>query len=349
MSSEGFVCELRTTDSSLATVSGATPQTFLEELERRIAGDVALEAFVLDFAAPVPLTLQEQVSATVLQAIKVQHGCTDEEGDWVDDLGDESGWQGVRATVDDGLAPHFAGRPDGMDEKHCGVWTDDRTFLHLEVDALTSSGSSSTAWSRALVSFAHWHPGSMASGAWSDDLHLVDPGSGPGVLLEARWFDDDGQYYTVEPLPTDPEKVAQHVADFVTSSELCGAQDHLLSMLAHGFPLDGSAGPFPVDLLDDTDNPGYEISSVLIDPPADVRELLVRRGTLDAEGARALREAILAGAAGLLEDEEEDEDEDQDENQDEEELAHFGAEWVQLLARLEDVAEGRTASGNTEH
>jgi hypothetical protein len=330
MSSEGYVCEVLSQESWPASVSGATAESFLDELERVLACDAALKPFVLAFGAPVPLTVREQVSEVVLRAVKVRNDCSEDGLDWVDDLVDESGWQGVRATVDDALAPHFAGHPDGTDVQHCGVWTDERTFLHLELDWLRYRYSSSATWSTTWVDVDHWHPNSMTSGSWSDDLSLVDPGRGPGVLLGRRRFDEDGEYYTVEPLPTDPEEVAGRVAEFATSSQLCGAEDHLLSLLAHGFPMDGSANAFRVDLFEDTDNPGYEISQVRIEPPADVREHLVRRGTLGAAGARALRDAIVAGAAEV--------------QGDEGDVEGLGDEWVELVARLEDVAEGRATS-----
>jgi hypothetical protein len=333
MSSEGYACEVLSIGSWPASVSGATPEAFIDELERLLACDAALKPFALAFDAPVPVTVREQVSETVLRAVKVLNECDEDGSDWVDDLVDESGWQGVRATVDDALAPRFAGRVDGGDERHCGVWTDDRTFLHLELDALHSGGYSRSVWAKDWVRLAHWHPGSMTSGSWSDDLFLVDPGSGPGVLLEVRHFDDDGEYYTLAPLPSDPKRAAELVTQFVTSTLLWGAEDHLLSLLAHGFPMDGSADSFSVDLLEDTDNPGYELSRVRIDPPADVREHLVRRGALGPAGARALHTAVLAGAAALF-----------GAGEDDDEVDGLGDEWVELLARLEAVAEGRAAS-----
>jgi hypothetical protein len=163
----------------------------------------------------------------------------------------------------------------------------------------------------------------MTSGSWSDELFHVDPGAGAPVFVGVQHMDEDGIYYSVSPTSPDAATSARLVADFIESVSLFGAQRHLVPLIAHGFPADGSASEFAIDLLPDADNPRYEIGTFIVAPPEDVKAALHELGTLDAAGALRLRDAIQVGVRqvhGL-----------------DASIDELGDEWHRLLARLEEV------------
>ena len=317
-----FAYELVAADVWPATGRSATADELVADLTRLLDVEAVLAPFAIVFDEPVPLDVRRRVTDTVRAAIVRRHDVDDETTEWVDDLVDETGWQGERATIDDALAPCFSGRPDDGDLHHSGVWADERTFLHIELDALRWVRPGRVSWAQPWVALAHWHPGSMTSGSWSDDLLLAGPPGGAGVLLGVRAMDEDGLYWTISPRPADPADAARIVEDFIHGTSLSGAESHLLPLLAHGFPCDGSAAEFTVDLLPGTYSSGYEVSAVMIAPPDDVVAELVARATLDADGARALRDAIVTGATTRWVDAS---------------LEDLTDEWHALLARLDSV------------
>ena len=322
MGTADFSYELVAADVWPAKGRSATADDLVADLARLLDVEAVLQPFAVLFSEPVPLDVRRRVTDTVRAAIVGRYDIDDEATEWVDDLVDETGWQGVRATIDDALAPCFSGRPDGGDAYHSGVWVDAHTFLHVELDALTWVRPGRTSWAQQWVSLSHWHPGSMTSGSWSDELLLAGPPGGPGVLVALSAKDEDGLYWALAPRPDDAPGAARAVEGFVTGTYLCGAEAHLLPLLAHGFPCDGSAAEFSVDLLPGTDNPGYEISKVAITPPDDVVAELVALATLGADGARALRDGIVTGATTRWVDAT---------------LDDLTAEWHELLARLDAV------------
>jgi len=322
MTSDGYTFELQGQACWPARVHSTTTDGLLEELGRLLDCEAVLAPFTIAFTDPVPSEVREQVCDVVLAAIRTAES-DDDSSVWIDDLVDESGWQGTRATIDPALAPCFAGADDERDERHFGVWADERTFVHVEVTRLDCDAMRATSWASEWVMLSHSQPNSMTSGSWVDSLFAVHPSAGAGLLVGVRRKDDDGIYYSVTPREQDPAAAARQVAEFIAESQIGGVSHHLVPLIAHGLSADGTASAFPVDLLPGADNPGYEVSRLVIRPPAPVWEALLCAGALDARGARALREAIVAGAKerwGV-----------------EPILQELDDDWWQVLSRLEQV------------
>ena len=320
MGAAEFAYTVFTTDKGPVTGRSTTVDDLVGDVRRHLDGDVALRPFAVVFTEAVPIEARRRVTDAARSAVACAYDIDDASADWTDDLVTETGWQGVRATIDDALAPCFSGRPEDGDRHHSGVWADERTFLHLELDAVLWTHETPTARAETWVGITHWHPGSMTSGSWMDTLLEVRAPKGSGVLLGVRVTDEDGLYWTLSPRPADPTDAARIVEDFIQGTSLFGAESHLLPLLAHGFPCHGRAAEFTIELLPETVNPGYAISSLSITPPADVVAELAARATLDADGARALRDAILTGATTRWEDSS---------------LEDLADEWRELLARLD--------------
>ncbi len=164
----------------------------------------------------------------------------------------------------------------------------------------------------------------MTSGSWADELVVVDAGAGAPVLVGVRDMDEDGVYFSVSPWSPDAATSARTIVDFIEATWLGGVQAQLVPLVAQGFPADGSARAFPIDLLPGAENEGYEISTLIITPPEDVRAVLDELGRLDATSARAMRDAIHGGMAGSW---------GPDATVDE-----LEGGWHRVLARLEEVA-----------
>ncbi len=321
-----FSCEVRSRTAWPVRADAGTEEELLEQLGALLDHDPVLDTFAVVFDAPVPDTLRERVTTTAREAIQGYIATRWGSCEWTDDLVDESGWQGVRAQVDPALAPCFAGADEESGRRHVGVWADERTFVCIEISSLDSAayGTSQTSWGRTWVLLAHWHPGSMTSGSWSDELFHVDAGAGAPVLVGVRHMDEDGVYFSVSPTSPDAATSARLIADFIASVWLFGVQRHLVPLIAHGFPADGSASAFAIDLLPDADNSRYELSTLLVAPPEDVRAALDELGRLDAAGARTLRDAVHAGVALVYGPEAS--------------IEELGDEWRTVLARLAEVA-----------
>ena len=319
-----FACELQGQASWPVRLHSETPDVLLEELRRLLDREAVLDSFVIVFDAPVPIEVRERLTTTVLDSIRSFYTAEWGACEWTDDLVEETGWQGVRVTIDPALGPCFAGSEESGDRRHSGVWADDRTFLHVEVSGLSYGDWRPSSWHTTWADLAHWHPNSMTSGSWSDHLVLVDPAGGAAVLVGLRHMDEDGVYYSLSPRSPDAATTAHSVAEFIAHSDIGGVSEHLVPLLAHGFPADGSASEFRIDLLPDGHNPGYEISTLRVRPPQDVMDALLRLGTLDGRGARTMREAIVAGIAELW---------GADGTP-----ADLGDEWYRVLARLEEVS-----------
>ncbi len=321
-----FSCEVRSRAAWPVRIDAGTEEELVELLRALLDHEPVLDSFAVVFDAPVPETVRERVTTTAREAIQAYIATRWGSCVWTDDLVDESGWQGVRAQVDPALAPCFAGADEQGDRRHVGVWADERTFVCVDISSLDSVAwrTPQTSWGRTWVLLSHSHPGSMTSGSWSDELFHVDPGAGAPVLVGVQHMDEDGVYFSVSPTSPDAATSARLVADFIESVGLFGVQGHLVPLIAHGFPADGSAPGFPIDLLPSANNEGYELSTLLVAPPDDVRAALDELGRLDAAGARTLRDAIHAGVRqvyGL-----------------EAAPGELHAGWHTVLARLEEVA-----------
>ncbi len=294
-SSTSFSGELRSVSTWPARIEAGTEEELIGRLRELLANDPVRDTFAIVFDAPVPDTVRERVTATVREAIQAYIAATWETPEWTDDLVVESGWKGVRAQVDPALAPCFAGGDEEAEVRRAGVWADERTFVCVEIADLEHPGVRGRSWGTRWVRLAHWHPNSMTSGSWSDELFHVDAGAGAPVLVGIRYMDEDGAYYSVSPCSPDPAINARTVVDFIEATWIGGVQDQLVPLIAHGFPADGSAPEFRVDLLPGGDNPGYELSTLLVEPPEEVSAVLHELGRLDAAGARRMRDAILSG------------------------------------------------------
>ena len=320
--------ELRSPTSWATTATYTTGEELAERLRALLACPDGVRSFAAVFGTPVAPDVRERVNSVLLDRIRAEQAQYDPTVDWIDDLVDETGWQGVRATIDPALTPCLSVRPDDGDAdiSHCAFWADDRTFVHLELDQLLFGwgGRNTTRWTRRWVSINHWHPGSMTSGSWSDELIAIDLGDGPVALLEVRYADEDRHYWTVSPLPDGTDDSARAIAGFLSGRGLFGFEDVVLGLIAHGLPVDGTAGEFLVDrVVEDSWNPGYEISELLVQPPDDVLAALRTIGRLDADGARTLLERITSCATGRLGPGS---------------VADLGPEWGHVLAQLEEVA-----------
>lgn len=297
--------ELRSPTSWSTTASYASSDELTERLRALLACPDGVRSFVAVFDAPVESDVRERVNSVLLDRIRAEQAQYDATVAWVDDLVDETGWQGVRATIDPVLAPCLSVRPDDGDASvhHCAFWADERTFVHLELGQLLFGWgwAAATPWTRRWVGINHWHPGSMASGSWSDELIAIDVGDGPVALLEVRGADEDGHYWTATPLPHGVDAGARTIAGFLSGRALYGFEQVVLGLIAHGLPVDGTATDFPVDLfVADNWNEGYEISDLHVEAPDDVLAALRTIGTLDADTARTLRDHITAYATGRL-------------------------------------------------
>ena len=297
--------ELRSPTSWATTASYTTGEELTERLRALLDCDAGVRTFAVVFDTPVAPDVRARVNSVLLDRIRAEQAQYDPAVDWIDDLVDETGWQGVRATIDEALAPFFSVRPDDgdADKYHCAFWADERTFVHLELGELLFGWGwvGATSWTRRWTSIEHWHPGSMTSGSWSDELVAIDLGDGPVALLEVRGADEDRHYWTVTPLPQGTAAAARTIAGFLSGRALFGFEQVVLGLIAHGLPVDGTATDFPVDLfVADNWNEGYEISGLHIEAPDDVVAALRTIGTLDADAARALRDHMIAYATGRL-------------------------------------------------
>jgi hypothetical protein len=319
-----FCGELRSRGTWPARIEAGSEEELVERLRELLTNDPVFDTFAVVLDAPAPEALRERITTTAREAIQAYIAARWGSCEWIDDLVDESGWQGVRAQVDPALAPCFAGADPESDHRHVGVWADERTFVCVEISELRYLDAANGGWAVPWVVLSHWHPGSMTSGSWSDELFRVDPGAGGAVLVGVRHMDEDGVYFSVSPCPSDAATNARTVVDFVEATWIGGVQDQLVPLVAHGFPADGSAPAFAIDLLPGAENEGYELSTLCIEPPADVAAVLHELGRLDAKGARALRDAILAGVPLVW-------GEDAGPGE-----LHAG--WHTVLARLEEVA-----------
>ena len=320
--------ELRSPTSWATTATSTTADDLVERLRVLLDCEGGVRTFAVLFDTPVAPDLRERVNSVLLDRIRAEQAQYDDTVDWIDDLVDETGWQGVRATIDPSLAPCFSVRPDDGDADiaHCAFWADERTFVHLELNQLLFGwgGRHTTRWTRSWASVSHWHPGSMTSGSWADEIVAIDLGDGPVALIEVKEADEDRNYWTVRPLPDGTDATARTIAGFLTGLGLFGFEDVVLGLIAHGLPVDGTADEFVIDLVvADSWNAGYEISGLRVQPPDDVLAALRTIGTLDADAARALHDRITAYATGRLgpgtvED--------------------LGPTWAHVLAQLDEVA-----------
>ena len=297
--------ELRSPTSWTTTATYMSTEELIERLRALLDCADGARSFAAVFDTPVAPDVRERVNSVLLDRVRAEQAQYDPAVDWIDDLVDETGWQGARATIDPALAPCFSVRPDDWDAevRHCAFWADERTFVHLELGQVLFGwgGTTATPWARSWASISHWHPGSMTSGSWADELVAVDLGDGPVALIEVREADEDGNYWTVTPLPQGTDAIARTIADFLSGRELFGFEEVVLGLIAHGLPVDGTADEFRIDLVvADSWNEGYEISGLRVQPPDDVLAALRTIGTLDADAARTLRDRIIAYATGDL-------------------------------------------------
>jgi hypothetical protein len=315
--------ELRSPTAWSTTASATTANGLIDRLRELLASPAGIGTFAVVFGAPVAPGVKEQVIAVLVERIRTEEALFEDDVAWIDDLVDETGWEGARAEIDSALAPMLAGHPDDSDHRHSAFWADERTFVHLELDGLLWSWGSSSPWTQPWVSVSHWHPGSMTSGSWSDDVFAIDAGDGPVALLEVRSKDEDGNYWTIRPRPADAADAARTVAAFLSGCALSGAENQLLALVAHGFPVDGSADAFPVGLVAETWNERYEISGLLVAPPDDVLYELRRLGKLEPEDARSLRDRITTAVTELYELES---------------VEDLSTGWEHLVAQLDEVS-----------
>jgi hypothetical protein len=312
MSTEAFSLELRGQRGWPGTLRCTTSDELIAGLCELLGAGATEEPFTITFDLPVARELREDITSLVLKIVKEQY----ESVEWTDELVDETGWEGSRCTIDDALAPAFAGGPDGYDQRHSGVWVDERTFLHLRLDDIEHSFHGRGDWTTTWAELHHWHPHSMTSGSWSNHLLAIEP----GVVITHRSMDEDGDYDALAPLPKEPTGIAQLIAHFLASIYLEGAERHLLTLLAHGFPTDGSAAEFRIGVLPGTRNSDYEISRFEVTPPAEAAEELRRLGRLTPEGAARLAADIRDSVATSWSDVA---------------LEDLSKEWAELLAGLE--------------
>jgi len=175
----------------------------------------------------------------------------------------EDGWEGERVAIDKALQPGFSLHPeDCIENSIAGFWYDDATFLFVRFDL------SEPFIEGAGVSTSHWHPDSRTSGSWEDQYTIV----APRLASTYRLNDEDGYYIGFESVDTSTAKsVADALESAVRSWCLFGAEYHLLDAHFLGF----AAGT--LDVLPDTENPGYKIEDFDINAPAKVLKELNRR------------------------------------------------------------------------
>jgi len=286
----------------------------LERLAVLLASQPVEQPFILAFAGTVPRELRGHITTAVLA-----HLIAESDREWIDDVTQATGWNGTRVTIDETLAPSFAGRPDGLETWHCGLWADAQTFVHLDLFGIDTEWSTIVDWTQQWAGITHWHPESWTSGLWSDRLFVV----ASRCLVEHRYLDEDGHYLSLAPMPDSPQRIARTIDDFIGTVQLMGAEKWLLTLLALGFPTDGSADEFPVGYLPGSDDPGYEVSSLVITPPDEARPLLEEYGRITPERAAVLRTGILHNLSHFWEDLH---------------VKDLKREWKRLLVRLEELA-----------
>lgn len=315
MSTDEFLIEIRTVSGTHGTVRCGSADELLDRLRETL--DVALlsGSFAIGFAGPAAPTLRSSITATVLQLVRKHHDAVGDD-EWLDDRVEQDGWGGPRVTIDPVFEPCFAGTADHVDERHCGLWVDGQTFLHLELEGLVDSRRDSPSWCTPLVELGHWHPD---VGTWAHDLYFIVP----GALLQHRSVEEDGRYFTVTPLPDSPRTIARTIADFVRGVSLDGMQAYLVSLFAHGFPTDGSSSAILAGWMTETDDPDFELSYLLIDPPIEARDELRELGLLDSRSAAEFRSRILSNI---------------DRYWDNVSLSDLPIEWQRLVAELDEVA-----------
>ncbi|MGA0061268.1 MAG: hypothetical protein ACO3RU_16975, partial [Planctomycetota bacterium] len=232
-----------------------------------------------------------------------------EDEEWVDALIGDERWDDARFRIDARLGPSFAGGWADADERLAGFWEDARTFR-----VIVFVGYEVMAEVRPWVAVSHWHPGSMTSGSWGDELAVLVP----GTLHETHDVDEDGTYHILTPLPGGAEAIARRVHDFLGNLGLLhGAEVWLPQLYALLGEDVAELGEFEIDMLPDTTNSGYELSYLMVALP-DAAALELRRlgAPSTKESARLLRSI----------------EEYLEENQ--LSLAEFPAVWSRLVADL---------------
>ena len=315
MSHDVFVLEIRSVSGTHGTVRCGAADEVLDRLRVTIEGLLLDASFAIEFAGPVPAALRRGITSTVLQLVREHHDAVGDD-EWLDDLSEQDGWEGPRVTIDPALEPCFAGTTEWVDERHCGLWVDQQTFLHLELNGLVDTRRDSPSWCEPWVELGYWH---ADVGSWAKDLYAI----AHGALLEHRFAEEDGRYFTMTPLPRGPRTIARTIASFVRDVCLDGMEVHLVSLFAHGFPTDGSASAIRAGWMTETDNPDYELSDLLIDPPTEARDQLSELGRLDSRSATAFRTLILRNL---------------DKYWDDLSLSDLPVEWQRLVADLDEVA-----------
>jgi len=209
---------------------------------------------------------------------------------WSDSLTAANEWDQPVVTFDRRFEPAFAGANTDADVCLVGFWLNPTTFHVLIIDSYDSAPDRGV---NSWVCVTHWHPESMTSGVWCDELFVL----APGVVCEHRFLDDDGSYYTLVPQPDTEQGTAAAIYEFLNRLELFGAEiwlPALYHLLGDGIEW---LGDVPVDSLPFTENPGYTIDSVVITPPDAAVEAVRRLGTITPEERDDLRDAIFAFVA----------------------------------------------------
>ncbi len=135
-----FSCELRGRTTWPIRIEAGSEEELIGRLRELLAHDPVLDSFAIVFDAPVPEEVRERITTTGREAIQAHIIALWGSCEWTDDLVDESGWQGVRAQVDPALAPCFAGADEEGRRRHVGVWSDERTFLCIDISGLETYG-----------------------------------------------------------------------------------------------------------------------------------------------------------------------------------------------------------------
>lgn len=201
--------------------------------------------------------------------------------DWVDSINDDEGWSGPRYAIDERFGPSFGGHDAGSDGTLLAIWPSDSRFRVISTYDLHYAG---TSW----ASVSHWHPDSMTSGSWFGSLSLLEP----GVMYEHRYRDEDGSYFTLLPEPTEPEAMADAVESFLTGEYINNAESWFTVLYGLVGSKVSELGEFRIGILPGTEDPGYELSDLRIDPPDSAAAILRDRCRPTDERKKRLLDGI---------------------------------------------------------
>lgn len=202
-------------------------------------------------------------------------------GHWIDSINDDEGWVGPRYTVAESLGPSFGGHYEGSDSTLLAIWPSESKLRVLSTDGLHYAGTS-------LAKVSHWHPGSMTSGSWYGSLSLLEP----GVMYEHRYRDEDGSYYSLLPEPTEPEAMADAIENFLTGEYIYNAESWFTVLYGLLGSKVSELGEFRIGILPGTDNPGYELSDLRVEPPDPAAAILRERCRPTDEQRKRLLDGI---------------------------------------------------------